>query len=329
MIPLIPTKVTKQNTFSHRLALIHFKDPTNDDPLDKEKGLKFSTHIRPICLADFEKFSEGSSVTVIGSGFNWLSTNKGESKVLKAEITVRNSSKCNNFTELNQDRIVCAGEAFVGIREGDEGAPLLVFYQKRFYLIAIFYLPGIAPLCNQLIHNHTNVRCISNVIPIESTKKKFSCGAVLEPSSRRQRAIGKDLQHLQPWYCKVYIQDLEQCSGTLISYKHVLTVAHCLRDTKFDDCSIHCGIGFESISKIAKVRNHSDFKEGNLENDIAVIELENEIDFDGNVGAACLTKDDEIINKNSDLIAVGNDLGIPKTAISIELKASGSANCQA
>uniref|UniRef100_A0A914QDV2 Peptidase S1 domain-containing protein n=1 Tax=Panagrolaimus davidi TaxID=227884 RepID=A0A914QDV2_9BILA len=72
-----------------------------------------------------------------------------------------------------------------------------------------------------------------------------------------------------------------------------------------------------------------DFNPNILKNDIAVIELENEIGFNGKVGAACLIENDDIQIGDSDLIAVGSDGGEQKTIKSIKLEASKSKNCEA
>uniref|UniRef100_A0A914Y183 Peptidase S1 domain-containing protein n=1 Tax=Panagrolaimus superbus TaxID=310955 RepID=A0A914Y183_9BILA len=331
----------KQETFgNHNLALIRIKP------------IEFSTHIRPICLTNYESILEGSSVTVIGSGLNWGLFNLNEGgEPRKAEITVRHSSKCN-FTNGKENKTLCAGNNFVGLRDGDEGAPLLAFYQSRFYLIGIVTLEReeltnpffqgeypilftrIAAYCKTFLQYHSNVECSNNVIPIEATTKHgYSCGAVSE-SRTRKRAIGENLNLLQPWYCKIKNEnDFEICGATLISFKYVLSAAHCfnLGGESFKNYTIHCGIDLKATAKISKVTKSTEFKQEMLENDIAVIELETEIGFNGKVGAACLIEDDKITveNINDFLIAVGSDNGEMSTVKSIRLHTSKSTNCEA
>uniref|UniRef100_A0AC35EU39 Peptidase S1 domain-containing protein n=1 Tax=Panagrolaimus sp. PS1159 TaxID=55785 RepID=A0AC35EU39_9BILA len=339
MTPMFAINVKKQETFgNHKLALIRIKEIK-----------EFSTHIRPICLMSYEQILEGSEVTVVGSGLNWELSYNGEAKPLKAEITVRKTKYCN-FTDVKENRTLCAGEFFVGLRSGDEGAPLLAFYKNRYYLIGIVTLEReeipnpflqnkypilftrISPYCGTFLKDHSNVECISNDIPIEATKREYSCGAVSESRriSTRKRATGEALNLFQPWYCKIRNNNnFEICGGTLISFKHVLSAAHCFLGASFENFTIHCGIDLEASTKVLNVMKAVDFNPYTLKSDIAVIELENEIGFNGKVGAACLIENDDIQIGDNDLIAVGSDGGEERTIKSIKLEASKSTNCEA
>ena len=261
-----------------------------------------------------------------------------------AEITVQDTSKCQNVTN-KMDVTICAGEFLVGIRPGDEGAPLLAFHENRHYLIGVVSaereLPNllfqnefpvlftrVAPYCDTFLRDHSNVECHNNAVPIEATRKPYSCGAVSE-SRMRKRAIGEGISLLQPWYCKIHDGDTEICGGTLISFMHVLTAAHCTELRNPSKLTIYCGIELQTVSKVARIVQNEDFDHSGLRNDISVLEFEKPIEFDGSVGAACLIEDDNIQVGQGDLIAVGSDEGKAMTIKSIKLKVSKPFNCQA
>ena len=315
MVNVKPEKVIKNEVFSdtqmHDLALI------------KIKPIQYTKFLRPVCLTSYEQILENSPVTVIGSGLECkvlkmhtticFSNNiflvfhlSGAAK--KAEITVRSLKRCTNLYgewARSKEFVLCAGKAFTGVRRGDSGGPLTAQYQGRHYLIGItsaqtkdvwsgnfrqdenpVLFSRVAPECDSFIGNNSNVKCNKNVIPITASEStETPCGVVSE--GRNQGLMKtKNIKTLQPWYCKMLDQSGRHvCSGVLISFQHVLTASECAVDSELTKITIKCGVFFQTASKIAKVRRSEN---------IAVIELDKKIKFEGNVGVVCLPKIDEL-----------------------------------
>ena len=107
--------------------------------------------------------------------------------------------------------------------------------------------------------------------------------------------IGQEARpHQFPWQVGFFVDNDYFCSGTIISSKYVLTAAHCGAYGAHYQVIIGAHELMDPNNKIIDSYNAivpPEWDSYNLANDIAILELEEEIDFDTepNVGKICLT----------------------------------------
>ncbi|KAI4457442.1 tryptase-related [Holotrichia oblita] len=118
-------------------------------------------------------------------------------------------------------------------------------------------------------------------------------------NSRKIRVLGGDISqaHEFPWLVGLYKGGEFYCGATLITKKHVLTAAHCVKG--FDMHSIRVVLADhdrESPDRLStiQVRNlvdmipHKRFDSKTFNNDIALLELDQPVDFDDRIQPLCL-----------------------------------------
>lgn len=106
-----------------------------------------------------------------------------------------------------------------------------------------------------------------------------------------------------PWQVAILKKDTTEsvyvCGGTLISARHILTAAHCVKTYKGRDLRARLGEWdvnhdvefFPYIERdIVSVYVHPEFYAGTLYNDVAILQLDHDVDFSKNphISPACL-----------------------------------------
>lgn len=106
-----------------------------------------------------------------------------------------------------------------------------------------------------------------------------------------------------PWQVAILKKDTTEsvyvCGGTLISPKHIITAAHCIKAHSGRDLRARLGEWdvnndvefFPYIERdIVSVQVHPEFYAGTLYNDIAIVTLDHAVDFSRNphISPACL-----------------------------------------
>ncbi|CAF0764422.1 unnamed protein product [Brachionus calyciflorus] len=203
------------------------------------------------------------------------------------------------------------------------------FYTKSFCIIIIFLTLASLIISenedNFGSHNQINSRLNNNKITKRVVIKKIktttrakrfeskSCGvASIEPSidfSKLQRIINGNSANPNSWPWLVSIRRLENsgyyhyCAGSIISPQYVITAAHCIADHKNRSYVVFVGINDlndKNNSKnpyyIKEFKIHSSFDK-NLNSDIALLKLNQSIQFSKKISPICLPS-----NKNGSFL---------------------------
>ncbi|XP_024945953.1 transmembrane protease serine 9 [Cephus cinctus] len=133
-------------------------------------------------------------------------------------------------------------------------------------------------------------------------------------SNRKMRIVGGNVTEIHefPWIATMSRRGKFYCAGSLITRKHLLTAAHCLEGFNTKEIQIVLGDHDRSIKesstiqrRIKAVHIHENFDTYTFNNDIAVIELDSPVTFNGIIRPACLPENRDIDYSGAMAVAAG------------------------
>jgi len=127
-----------------------------------------------------------------------------------------------------------------------------------------------------------------------------TCG---KPAVQMQRVIaGTDaVPHSWPWQILMIKNGRAMCGGSIISAKTIVTAAHCVFQDVHNPSQFKVRVGAHDVSKheadavdyqVKRIIVHPGWNTRNLNNDVAMFELEKPIQFNKYVSPICLPNDD-------------------------------------
>ena len=126
---------------------------------------------------------------------------------------------------------------------------------------------------------------------------EIECG---KPIATRSQIFGGNETCLGciPWQValeNVVENGTQDCGGTIVSPRYVVTAAHCVWGKSPEDVKVHAGIvdyldEDATIHRVKKLHIHDEYYDEGYDYDYAILELENPIDIEGDSRsrAACL-----------------------------------------
>ncbi|XP_067214414.1 trypsin-7-like [Linepithema humile] len=165
--------------------------------------------------------------------------------------------------------------------------------------------------------------------PTFSSKRPDVCNDCVCGLGRKVRIVGGNVTSVYdyPWLVSMNKKGMFYCAGTVITRRHVLTAAHCLKG--FDIRTIklvladndHPSIGSNTIVRRIKTATiHKDFHSYSYDNDIGIIEMDEPVSLNNIVRTACLPEDKAIDYTGALALAVGWGRTGESTQVSDELR---------
>ncbi|XP_037385192.1 transmembrane protease serine 11B, partial [Talpa occidentalis] len=137
------------------------------------------------------------------------------------------------------------------------------------------------------------------------------CGTRLVNSLADNRIVnGKDaLLGAWPWQASLQWKGHHYCGASLISRKWLLTAAHCFdKESNSEDWTVNFGIAVNKPVMTRKVQNiisHENYNRNPIHNDIALVELAEEVSFTKHIRRICLPDANLKLSENDSAVVTG------------------------
>nr|XP_055070930.1 transmembrane protease serine 3 [Misgurnus anguillicaudatus]XP_055070931.1 transmembrane protease serine 3 [Misgurnus anguillicaudatus] len=143
------------------------------------------------------------------------------------------------------------------------------------------------------IHSFTNISKTQCTLGRVTTLKCIACGSRPQFNAR---IVGGNLsvEGQFPWQASLHFKGEHLCGGSVITSRWILTAAHCVYGFAFPSSwTVNVGLIEQPLNKansiaVEKIIYHSRYRPKGLDYDIALLKLEQPLDFNGFVEPICL-----------------------------------------
>ncbi|CAF1238623.1 unnamed protein product [Adineta ricciae] len=141
---------------------------------------------------------------------------------------------------------------------------------------------------------HTSSSSSSSAQSTCSAKATCGCPSVQPTISSRIVNGNTAASNSWPWMVALNMTNGRLCGGTLITYQHILTAAHCVYDVTSDSILAYAGIQKLSekssgeIRSISTITIHPNYSNVTKVNDLAILKLSSPLSAGTKVGLCCL-----------------------------------------
>nr|XP_022904924.1 trypsin 3A1-like isoform X2 [Onthophagus taurus] len=131
----------------------------------------------------------------------------------------------------------------------------------------------------------------------------YDCDCKCGVTNRQMRVVNGEQSrpHEFPWLVGLYRRGEYYCGGALITSKHILTAAHCVKGFNVKDISVVLGdhdreetnrLSTIEVRNAKKMKPHERYDSNSFNNDIALIELDGNVEYGDKIQSICLPMTD-------------------------------------
>ncbi|CAF0992412.1 unnamed protein product [Adineta ricciae] len=172
------------------------------------------------------------------------------------------------------------------------------------------------------------LRSSSSISTCDTATAKCGCPSISPNITSRIVNGNIATSNSWPWMVAIYMSNGRLCGGTLVTYEHVLTAAHCVSDVTSIDVVVYAGIQKLSERFNGQVRNvsvitvHSEYSDTNKTNDLAILKLSSPIIPSATTSLCCLPTMSSKPSIGDTAIYIGWGRTSPSSGFSDELRQS-------